>query len=453
MASTGDYKRFLGEKILAEDQVVTYRYLSRALGIHVNVSKQMLYEFHKSQNDRKSGSVHATYLMYGVKRAAEQPTQAGDGDVEMAEEPSEHVPTYTLSIAKEEDLSDCLALYDHVSSIHVYSIGPNPTKDPQMLSESCRQVLDMSAGEDSLEVSLKYGAISNPHARRRERKGAAPILMPAAAGPAGINKKAMPARPAASAAAKEAAKDEPKAKAPPASGPFARVAKEDSKSSQTPSSSAAATATPSDKKPAPSLKRGSSGIMQAFAKAGAAKPKAKPAAPVAESSAMSDDGEDDGEVLPAPKQAPDSGNNNRKEREEALKRMMEEEDAADKAAEEEEGEGEDENERDDTPMEEPEEEAPAPEPKPEEPAEVVSASTGDGRRRGRRRVMKKKQIMDDQGYLVTINEPGWESFSEDEAPPKATSSAKPAAPATAAKPKKAAPKGQGNIMSFFSKKA
>ena len=54
---------------------------------------------------------------------------------------------------------------------------------------------------------------------------------------------------------------------------------------------------------------------------------------------------------------------------------------------------------------------------------------------------------------VTIQEPGWESFSEDEAPP-----AKKPAPAgtpqsSGAKPKKAAGKGaQGNIMSFFSKK-
>ncbi|KLU81786.1 hypothetical protein MAPG_00867 [Magnaporthiopsis poae ATCC 64411] len=451
MASTSDYKRFLGEKILAEDQVVTYRYLSRALGIHVNLSKQMLYEFHKSQNDRKAGSVHATYLMYGVKRAVEQPSQADDGDVAMAEEPSEHVPIYTLSIAKEEDLSDCLELYDHVSSIHVYSIGPNPTKDLQLLSEVSRQIADMSVGEDTAE-SQKYGAISNPHAQRRERKGAPPIPKPAAAGPAGLSQKAVPARPAASATTKEAAKEEAKPKAPPASGPFARAAaKDETKSSQTPSSSAGAgAATPSDKKPTPSLKRGGSGIMQAFAKAGAAKPKAKAAAPVAEPAAMSDDGEDDEDVLPAPKQAPDSSINKRKEREEALKRMMEEEDDADKAVEEE--EEEEENEREDTPMEEPEEEVPAAAPKPEEPAEVVSASTGDGRRRGRRRVMKKKQIMDDQGYLVTINEPGWESFSEDEAPPKPTSSAKAPASAPAAKSKKAAPKGQGNIMSFFSKK-
>jgi DNA polymerase delta subunit 3 len=47
---------------------------------------------------------------------------------------------------------------------------------------------------------------------------------------------------------------------------------------------------------------------------------------------------------------------------------------------------------------------------------------------------------------VTVEEPAWESFSEDEAPPPKK---KPAVSA----PKKAGVKaGQGNIMSFFGKK-
>jgi hypothetical protein len=54
---------------------------------------------------------------------------------------------------------------------------------------------------------------------------------------------------------------------------------------------------------------------------------------------------------------------------------------------------------------------------------------------------------------VTIQEPGWESFSEDEAPPPTKpKTASSSAPAPAAKPKKGGPKGQGSIMSFFSKK-
>lgn len=58
--------------------------------------------------------------------------------------------------------------------------------------------------------------------------------------------------------------------------------------------------------------------------------------------------------------------------------------------------------------------------------------------------------------LVTIQEPAWEEFSEDEAPPPpakvAKTSSAPSSGSQAAKPKKPAPKGQGNIMSFFSKK-
>lgn len=87
----------------------------------------------------------------------------------------------------------------------------------------------------------------------------------------------------------------------------------------------------------------------------------------------------------------------------------------------------------------------------------------DGRRRGKRRVMKKKTVKDEEGYLgkrdialssntrlpstVTKEEAVWESFSEDEPEPKR---AKPA-PKPAAKGKPAAKKGQGSIASFFKK--
>lgn len=64
-----------------------------------------------------------------------------------------------------------------------------------------------------------------------------------------------------------------------------------------------------------------------------------------------------------------------------------------------------EDEQSDEEMEEASEAEPEPEPEPEqkpkeekEPTEVISNS-GDGRRRGKRRVMKKKRILDDQGYM------------------------------------------------------
>lgn len=123
-----------------------------------------------------------------------------------------------------------------------------------------------------------------------------------------------------------------------------------------------------------------------------------------------------------------------------------------------------------------------------EPEEEVSAPKG--RRRGRRQVMKKITTKDEEGYLgtyqfvyfsffclprphpptktqdkpaahnpvifqnftVTQEEPVWESFSEDEAPPPVKRK-----PAVSVNPKPANNKGsqktgQGNIMSFFGKK-
>ncbi|KAI4242111.1 MAG: hypothetical protein L6R40_004153 [Gallowayella cf. fulva] len=79
---------------------------------------------------------------------------------------------------------------------------------------------------------------------------------------------------------------------------------------------------------------------------------------------------------------------------------------------------------------------------------AAPAAASGGRRRGRRKVMKKKMLKDDEGYL---EEPAWESFSEDEPAPKESTPASTVSSVT--KGKKATGKpGQGNIMSFFGKR-
>ncbi|KAI1740194.1 DNA polymerase subunit Cdc27 [Xylaria scruposa] len=432
-----DYKQYLAQKLLTEDQLVTYRLLSRALGVHVNLAKEMLYDFHKWQNDKRPGSLHATYIIYGIKSRAAQP----DGDVEMTDSQtsedidaplSDLVPTYTLSLVAQEQLEETLSQYTEVVSIHVYSLEPHPLKDLQLLTDTSRQVLELSKTNSAPNPSKVYGTIANPNVRRRERGRPIPVAHAPPPKPEPKVTVKQEAKPAAASTVKE----EPKrsAKAVPASAP--------------------------SKKPAPaaSLKRqGSSGIGQMFAKA-AAKPK-KPAAKASDSAtasgaednkatgALSDDGEDDAEPMADVKREDSEARQARKDRQAELRRMMEESD-------------EEEPEKAESPEEDPMDEEPTPpEPEPEvkaeEPAEVVSSASG-GRRRGRRRVTRKKQIMDEKGYLVTIQEQGWESFSEDEAPPPAP---KPKFQQTvksepAAKPKKGAASkpAQGNIMSFFSKK-
>lgn len=67
----------------------------------------MLFDFHKYQNELRASSIHATYLIYGI-RSSDNPH--GDGDVEMSssmpeqESLSDDVQTTTLSLVREEDL-------------------------------------------------------------------------------------------------------------------------------------------------------------------------------------------------------------------------------------------------------------------------------------------------------------------------------------------------------------
>lgn len=240
-----------------------------------------------------------------------------------------------------------------------------------LLADASRPILDVA--EDEL-VTLR--PVRNPYVRRRQPRNAAPKAAPA---PEPLKTKPAPAK-------------------SPAPAP-APKAKEESKPNSKPSSKESTPVPPASKKPAP--KRGASGgIMQSFAKAAAMPKKASTPKPAASSVcedadiqglALSDDGEDDSAAMPEPKTEPDETEmtrKSRKDRQEQLKRMMEE-------SSEEEG-----PEEEDTPMEEAEE-PPAPEEEAKgdvEPAEVVS-STGDGRRRGKRQIMKKKTVMDEQGYL------------------------------------------------------
>jgi DNA polymerase delta subunit 3 len=67
------YRQWLAEQILSGKQIVSYRTLSRALEVHINAAKRMLYDFYVHENSKKPGSVHATYLLAGSKKAVRNP--------------------------------------------------------------------------------------------------------------------------------------------------------------------------------------------------------------------------------------------------------------------------------------------------------------------------------------------------------------------------------------------
>lgn len=72
---------------------------------------RMLYDFHSWQNGKRAGAVHATYMIYGIKKPAQTNGHSQqDEDVEMASSPPELAPhadrvaLTTLSLVAEESL-------------------------------------------------------------------------------------------------------------------------------------------------------------------------------------------------------------------------------------------------------------------------------------------------------------------------------------------------------------
>ncbi|PGH23726.1 hypothetical protein AJ80_02154 [Polytolypa hystricis UAMH7299] len=463
-----DYKRHLAEQVLNDEEIVTYRSLSRALKVHINLAKRMLYEFHRSENAKKPQSVNATYLITGIQKPQEKRPLKGhlarDGEDEVmqsspfmssqlvdedAEEEETHRVTSVL-LVREENLADARDRFETISSIFVYSVQAAPLQDLNVLSDSGYSLL-VSQPEDPLEQGRKYGMIQNKNVKRRS--GLPPAPPPAAVEPARqpkISKKSEPeSKPSTQAAPKQQQPPPPKAKI--------EAQTTSSKPSSQASTPAHETAKSGAKSSAPKRERGN--IFTAFAKTKPKVEKATPeasGAPVVESAepsvtedvVMDDNSEEEREdlFLDTGTRSTNKLKESRKEREDKLRKMMEDEDMPDAL----EPPSEQPNtSAESTPKATETEKLPEPKPEPEpEPESEAPAPTGR-RRRSRRQVMKKQVTKDEDGYLVTKEEPVWESFSEDEAPPPAKR--KPAVSA-GAKAKGAPKTGQGSIMSFFGKK-
>ncbi|MCJ1313129.1 hypothetical protein MMC25_006806 [Agyrium rufum] len=489
-----DAKLYLAANVLNESKIVTYRSLSRALKVHNHVAKKMLYEFHTKENTKKAGCVYATYLLSGAQHVSGNAQTNGAAaaageDTPMPSSPymSSSMPQHdeelaplrrVISLVREEDLESTKAKYAELYSIHVYSLSPNRIDNLQLLSESNRQVQQAALQDDSSIESAAFGVIQNPNVKKR--KGGKPPVLPAIA----LSK---PTKPPAKASTTNNVLQDPAKKPPSKETPIAEIKREDSLDKKATTSRAAP-----PQKPKPALKRGGSDFFKAFntkSKAKTAEVTAEPETPVvaaatfaSEDEPMKDASESEQEddfVAAVPSKADNAQKQSRTEREETLRKMMEDDDE----------EGEDEV-MEDVPEDEPivedveiaddsgddggaitsaGKEIPA---RQQEEASEQKVTVSDGRRRGKRKVMKKRMIKDDEGYLVTKEEPAWESFSEDEVAPPPPISVKPkAAPAPVTrqnsggssaaatgggvkgqKKGQVGKPGQGNIMNFFGKK-
>ncbi|KMP09082.1 hypothetical protein CIRG_08763 [Coccidioides immitis RMSCC 2394] len=448
-----NYKRYLAEKVISDQEHVTYRALSRALNVHCNHAKRMLYEFHRHENSKKPKSVNATYLLTGV--LAKQNGRPGrgtlrDGDDEIMQSSpfvssqvapddassEEEIPVTSVLLVREDELEDAKRRFMTLYSIFIYSVQPTSPTDLNVLAD----ITSLVSTKDPLQYGPGYGMIQNKNVKRRT----GPIPPPASI-PSPTKPKAPKVAPIKQEDKPQTQKEDTKAEAK-----VEIQARPTSRQSSASQNSARPSQRPSSAKPP------GSDLFKAFAKA---KPKAKkeeaPNVSGVESGdpsgvedvVMDDDSEEEREdlFLDSGKRTSNKDRESRKEREEKLRKMMEDDDddempdAPKSAPEESASVAEETTEAEKPKTETSEPPEPAPEP----------VKTTNGRRRGKRQVPKRKKYKDADGYLVTKEVLEWESFSEDETePPK-----KRLPPVSTAKSTKGSQKtGQGSIMSFFGKK-
>ncbi|KAF1990843.1 hypothetical protein K402DRAFT_389742 [Aulographum hederae CBS 113979] len=450
---------YLAAEVINAGRPVTFKLLSRQLKVHVDQAKGMLFRFHRKQNAKKPGSVHATYHIIGTPKPEPKPdakahangdsASAQDGEdtvmqssppmssmqheEEEQESAGEIVKRTAITIAQEQNLEAAKSSYETISKLFVYSLEPGPMKDTSVLSECYRRVEKEFSHEDPLEMCKVYGTAHNPNVTRRTLGKSAPPPVPVP------NKAAANQDPRPSSIQNGTA-----TKAAPTKGRKGSGSNETPK--PTPQVDAAAIPAKAAESKGKKVRVDKSDIFASFAKA---KPKKK----VAEDQPMEDmEEEEQEEDFVEAKEVEDGATKKaRAERAAKLKNMFNEDedepmnDAPSPTAETEQQEEAEAA----SPIDKP---APVPHPEEEQQQEFLTVS--NGRRRGKRRVMTKRTHKDDEGFLVTKEVPIWEEFSEDEPAPK---KAKIAVAPSGGKGKKAAGgakggAGQGNIMSFFGKK-
>ncbi|XP_030607952.1 DNA polymerase delta subunit 3 [Archocentrus centrarchus] len=130
----------IDEYVNDHDKIVTYKWLSLTLGVHVNTAKQMLYHYLDQKRKESSAQLHATYLVSGKF--------VDNGQT-----------SHKVSVVREEQLEDFKAKMSLVVSVHVYSVQKALLKDSGPL-----YTVDYDAVKDHLKNCSRYSAIHCPSA-------------------------------------------------------------------------------------------------------------------------------------------------------------------------------------------------------------------------------------------------------------------------------------------------
>lgn len=130
----------IDEYVQDQDKIVTYKWLSLTLGVHVNTAKQMLYHYLEHKRKESSGPLHATYLVSGKSVDKGQ-------------------TCHKVAVVREEELEEAKSKLSVVVSVHVYSVHKALLRDSAPLYS-----VDYDAVRSNLLDCNRYSAIRCPAA-------------------------------------------------------------------------------------------------------------------------------------------------------------------------------------------------------------------------------------------------------------------------------------------------
>ncbi|KAF9236293.1 DNA polymerase subunit Cdc27 [Melanogaster broomeanus] len=153
--TTTQARNFLAKELFIKRSVVTFRSLSRALGIHVNEAKNELKTYYETTRDTDSPAV-PTYFVSG---------EHGLGFEEDGEEP-DVVYESKVMLVDAKLLEETVSQFSHVHSVHIYSLSPSRLVDAGLLCAANISVrnADVKNGAESFPI---VGKIAGAHVKMK----------------------------------------------------------------------------------------------------------------------------------------------------------------------------------------------------------------------------------------------------------------------------------------------
>ena len=144
------YIENLEEWIFEEEKIVTYKYLSKSLKVHVNVAKQMLFHFVESKKSNHP-DLGVVYLVSGLVK---------NNSEDEASDPFDQ----KVMFVKRENLDQTLKSFTTILSQHIYSVQQNNST----VSASALYCVDKNKPDQDICSSAGLNSIKHRNAVPRE---------------------------------------------------------------------------------------------------------------------------------------------------------------------------------------------------------------------------------------------------------------------------------------------